>query len=257
MVTTAREKPSLSSLAVAGKRLATADIPLPLCCRTDLALSCQHLTLHNCKYQPTQPSFVATGGQSASLMPSLIWDPRTRFPLLSVAIWLILGVLSEDTPSLLHVVLLTLASAVTRAECRWDSCLLQPGRPCPRLYITEEHCGPVIHPMHVVPFSSLPTTHRATEKIFKPLLLWGWLCLTISLEGLHRRRLFHYYMFSRCQGKNVSTELLPSNSYLTVACLHSCYLVVGLHDTACCKTIKELGPCVESVKIHVSCKAYI
>jgi hypothetical protein len=32
-------------------------------------------------------------------------------------------------------------------------------------------------------------------------------------------------------GVHVSTELFPSNSYCTVACLHSCYLAVGLQVT--------------------------
>jgi hypothetical protein len=44
----------------------------------------------------------------------------------------------------------------------------------------------------------------------------------------HRKRLFHYCMFSRCQGKYMSMELYPSNGCCTVTCLHSCYLAMGL-----------------------------
>jgi hypothetical protein len=38
------------------------------------------------------------------------------------------------------------------------------------------------------------------------------------------------FVLSRCQ-ENVSTELFPSNGCCAVACLHSCYLAVGLHVT--------------------------
>jgi hypothetical protein len=50
-------------------------------------------------------------------------------------------------------------------------------------------------------------------------------------HGPHRKCLFHYCMFSRCQGKNMSTELSPSNCSFTVASLHNCYLAVGLRVT--------------------------
>jgi hypothetical protein len=48
----------------------------------------------------------------------------------------------------------------------------------------------------------------------------------------HRKRFFHYCVFSRCCG-NMSTELFPSNGCCTVDCLHSCYLAMGLHVTLC------------------------
>jgi hypothetical protein len=38
-------------------------------------------------------------------------------------------------------------------------------------------------------------------------------------------------VFFRCRGNNVSTELFPGNGCCTVACLHSCYLAMGLHVT--------------------------
>jgi hypothetical protein len=44
-------------------------------------------------------------------------------------------------------------------------------------------------------------------------------------HGPHRKRLFHYCVFSQHR-ENVSTELFPSNSCCTVACLRSCYLTV-------------------------------
>jgi hypothetical protein len=47
----------------------------------------------------------------------------------------------------------------------------------------------------------------------------------------HRKLFFHYCTFSRCRGNKVSTELFPWYSCCTVACLHSCYLAMGLHVT--------------------------
>jgi hypothetical protein len=49
-------------------------------------------------------------------------------------------------------------------------------------------------------------------------------------HGSHRKRFFHYCLFSRLWG-NVSTELFPSNGCCTVACVHSCYLPMGLQVT--------------------------
>jgi hypothetical protein len=54
----------------------------------------------------------------------------------------------------------------------------------------------------------------------------------LQLSTGHKKRLFHYCVFSRCRG-NVSTQLFPSNGCCTIACLHRCYLVVGLHVTVC------------------------
>jgi hypothetical protein len=45
------------------------------------------------------------------------------------------------------------------------------------------------------------------------------------------KSLFHYCMFSYCQGNNMSTELFPSNGCCTVTHLHNCYLAMGLHVT--------------------------
>jgi hypothetical protein len=49
-----------------------------------------------------------------------------------------------------------------------DSRLPQPGGPGPRIYIPQEQGGPVIPPMHWVPFSLPPTTRRATLEAFQP-----------------------------------------------------------------------------------------
>jgi hypothetical protein len=43
----------------------------------------------------------------------------------------------------------------------------------------------------------------------------------------YRKRLFHYCVFSSCQGNNVLTKLFPSNGCCTIAC----YLPKGLHVT--------------------------
>jgi hypothetical protein len=54
------------------------------------------------------------------------------------------------------------------------------------------------------------------------------------------KHLFHYCVFSRRRKNSLSTELFPNNGCCTVACLHSCYLTMGLHDTIlffCCDCI--------------------
>jgi hypothetical protein len=54
-------------------------------------------------------------------------------------------------------------------------------------------------------------------------------------RGAHRKHVFLYYMFCHCRGNNVSTELFLSNGCCTVACLHSCYLAMGVT----CHNIKK------------------
>jgi hypothetical protein len=46
----------------------------------------------------------------------------------------------------------------------------------------------------------------------------------LLVHGPDRKRLF-----CRCRRNNVSTELFPNNGCFTVACLHSCFLTMGLH----------------------------
>jgi hypothetical protein len=48
-----------------------------------------------------------------------------------------------------------------------DSRLPQPGGPGHYIYFPQEQGGPVIHPRHWVPFSSPPTTRRATVEIIE------------------------------------------------------------------------------------------
>jgi hypothetical protein len=48
-----------------------------------------------------------------------------------------------------------------------------------------------------------------------------------SRYGSHTKYLFHYCVLSRCRGKNLPTELFPSNGCRTVASLHSCYFDNG------------------------------
>jgi hypothetical protein len=63
-----------------------------------------------------------------------------------------------------------------------------------------------------------------------PQLLGSLFVASHDLQGYgpHRKRFFHYCVFSRCQ-RNVSTELFPSKGCSTVARLPSCYLATRLH----------------------------
>jgi hypothetical protein len=86
-----------------------------------------------------------------------------------------------------------------------DSRLPQPGGPGPLIYIPKEQVGP----RHCVPFSSPPTTRRATV-VIQPQ------------HGSHRKRLFHYCVFSvaretMCrQSSSLATPVLLSPVYTTV-----------------------------------------
>jgi hypothetical protein len=75
---------------------------------------------------------------------------------------------------------------------------------------------------HWVPFSSSPTTCRATMEVVEPA----------------STRLFCYCLFLHCQGNNVSTKLFPSNGCFTVVCLHSCYFGSG----STCHSIVKCTP---------------
>jgi hypothetical protein len=94
-------------------------------------------------------------------------------------------------------------------------------RPGPRIYIPHEQGGPVIPPGTGFPFrcllrpkgysggirTSLHVGTESAQKTSRPL------SPVLLLPGKER----------------VSTELFPSNGFCTVACLHSCYLAMGLH----------------------------
>jgi hypothetical protein len=111
------------------------------------------------------------------------------------------------------------------------------GGPGARIYNPQEQGGPVIPPDTVFPFHSLlrlaglqlrcsnlpPEAPTDSE-----LLVFD----KQPQHGPHRKRLFHYCVFSRCRVNNVSTELFPSNGCCTVVCLHSCHLAMGLHVRA-------------------------
>jgi hypothetical protein len=79
---------------------------------------------------------------------------------------------------------------------------------------------PAYIPVQWVPFSSPPTTLRATVEGFEPAYMRG----QPQLRGPG----FHYRVFSRYRGNIVSTEVFPSNGRCTVTCLLSCYLAMGL-----------------------------
>jgi hypothetical protein len=80
-----------------------------------------------------------------------------------------------------------------------------------------------------VPFRRLLRLAGSRWRYSTPPLNWTTSPCYIARHGPHSKRHFHYCVFSRCRGNNVSTKLLPSNGCYTVACLHSSYLVMGLN----------------------------
>jgi hypothetical protein len=88
-----------------------------------------------------------------------------------------------------------------------------------------------LYSSHWVHFSLTLTTHRATMEVFEPTSTREDSAETIlrytAPTGPHRKRLFHYFVFSRSRRNNVSRELFLSNGCFTVAYLHSCYLSMG------------------------------
>jgi hypothetical protein len=66
------------------------------------------------------------------------------------------------------------------------------------------------------------------------------LSLVISpRQRLHRKRVFHYCVFSPCRENNASTELLTSKGRCAVACLHGSYFAMGLHVTDILQEIRD------------------
>lgn len=57
------------------------------------------------------------------------------------------------------------------------------------------------------------------------------LLTTTVWHGQHRKHLLRYCVFCRCHGNTVYRELFPSNGCCISACLHSCYLGMGLRVT--------------------------
>jgi hypothetical protein len=118
-----------------------------------------------------------------------------------------------------------------------DSRLPQPGVPGARIDNPQEQGGPVIPPDTRIPFHSLlwltglgwrysnPPPEAPTDS---ELLVF----VKQPQHGPHRKRVFHYCVFSRCRGNSVSNELFPSNGCCTVDCSHSCHLAMTLHVRA-------------------------
>jgi hypothetical protein len=69
---------------------------------------------------------------------------------------------------------------------------------CPRNRVARLYT-----PRHWVPFSSPPTTCRTTVEVFDPASIWDQLTTELLLlvthprHGQHRKRFFHYCVFSR------------------------------------------------------------
>jgi hypothetical protein len=110
-----------------------------------------------------------------------------------------------------------------------DSRLPQPGGPSPRIYISQEQGDPVISSRHWVPFSSPPTTRRATVEVFGPVATRrlpknslnssaNWPCLqhfgTDRVENVTSILLYSLIAVETC----LFAEPLLSNGCCTVAC---------------------------------------
>jgi hypothetical protein len=84
-------------------------------------------------------------------------------------------------------------------------------------------------------FETPPTWRARSPYLYPPGTGWPSYLLNSSLRSpgtnCTEDASSHYCVFSRFRGNNVSTELFPSNGCCTVACLHSCYLAMGLHVT--------------------------
>jgi hypothetical protein len=95
----------------------------------------------------------------------------------------------------------------------------EPGGPGLRIYIPQEQGEPVIPPGTGFPFRRL---------LLLAGLRWRYSNPPPDTDGAE-----HVSSIIACslvaQGNNLFTELFTSNGCCTVACLHSCYLAVGLH----------------------------
>jgi hypothetical protein len=69
--------------------------------------------------------------------------------------------------------------------------------------------------------------------------------------GRHMKYLFLYWVFFRCRGRNVSTELFPSCGYCIVFSLHGCYLAIGLGIVIFSKRVHHCLPCKRQSKIRI------
>jgi hypothetical protein len=110
------------------------------------------------------------------------------------------------------------------------SILLQPGGPGARIYIHQEQWGPVIPPRHCVPFSSPPTTRRATMEVFEPastraLILAAWDRRCIASGGPTKTPLATPLLLLREVTAYVLTQSLLTNG---------CTRHVSWHLLYCC-----------------------
>jgi hypothetical protein len=126
-------------------------------------------------------SYVTTDGQSAGLSwcQEPIWGLRPDFyycqTVTGLLIW---SALSDERAGLsFRIAAGPRQRNRSQVRVRWnswpyftvsDSKLSQTGGPGARIYIPQEQGDPVIHPRHWVPFSSPPTTRRATVEGFEP-----------------------------------------------------------------------------------------
>jgi hypothetical protein len=109
-----------------------------------------------------------------------------------------------------------------------DSRFLQPGGLSPRICMHQEQGGPVIPPGTGFYF-------RCLLRLVLSLSLSrneSWSRYTASARTAQNTSLPLLRVLSLL-GKQHATKLFPSNGCFTFACLHSCYLAMGLHVTIC------------------------
>jgi hypothetical protein len=85
-----------------------------------------------------------------------------------------------------------------------------------------------------LPFSSPPTTRRVTVEVFEPAstrVLRNYSSWLYSPGTDRTETSLPLLRVLSLPGKNVSTEMFPSNGWCTVAYLHSRYWAMGLHVT--------------------------
>jgi hypothetical protein len=100
-----------------------------------------------------------------------------------------------------------------------------------------------------LPFSSPPTTCRVTVEVFDPATTQVYWQLTyqLSLYSPHMDHIenISYIISCSLNAGETCVHSFPSNGSRTVACLHSCYLSIGLHAplyyVLYCMGVLEIG----------------
>jgi hypothetical protein len=126
--------------------------------------------------------------------------------------------------------------------------------PGPHIYIPQEHNGPVLPPGTWFPFRRL--LRLAMGEVCGAAFAWAFYGSSpryITPVRTAQKSHFLYYVFSRCQGNNVSTELFHSNGCFTITRLHNCYLAMGIHDTIF-NTLRSTHPPIQWVPGSLSVK---